>query len=299
MKITDVVEFDFFQKTEEWLGEIKMVKATQTYKNYRSVLDTAYRFQLETGAIWDIEFLDSDFIDNFIKYMLIECHLLESTVDKYMRTLKLFLSVTFPGRDLSFVHNIKMREKVVWLLAGELLTLKDLDVNAPWDRIRDLFLFMATTGMRYEDTQRYNHEWLESSEENFVEYTQMHPGGAAYTVLRGTAEEILKAYNGAPPIMEKKDYVNGLRALLHTMDFTRPVKVWESVGTKRMLFQKPLAFAVDETTGRQTYIMQLLTNNVPINKTMIYAGHFDYRTFRPYLDHSKRFSQQYTNPLSF
>ena len=299
MKLRDVVEFEFFQHAAEWLDGVRMVKAYQTYRNYKVVIDAAKKYQEHSGMVWDVEYLDHSFIDGFTKFLILDMRLQYSTLNKYLSILKLFLSDTYPGRDFSFVASTGLREKVVWIHSGELLLLKDIELDAPWDRIRDLFLFMATTGMRYVDTQRYDSDWLMDDEDNYVEYTQLQPGRASYTVLKGTPEEILKAYNGAPPVMEEASYVNGLRALLHNLDMVRQVSAWEEVKGKKVLLRKPLAFAVDKHTGRQTYIMQLLTNNVPIAKAMEYAGHYDYKTFTPYIIPSRRYVTEQLSRLQF
>ncbi|MFA5417033.1 MAG: phage integrase SAM-like domain-containing protein [Bacteroidales bacterium] len=287
-EVLDGITFPFFQEADTWLTGIKETKTNQTYRNYKMAIDVAREFESKTDYRWDADLMDERFYNRFVQFLIIDKGLLDTTAAKYIATLRRFIKIGFPEYDFPYFHYSSFMARMIFLEAGELIQLQIAELKPPYDKIRDLFLFTACSGLRYEDSQRYLSDWEVEGAETVVEYPQLIKSRGSYAVLQGEKERILRAYGGVPPQIPLDIYENGLRALLYTQDLTRDVEYWEPTNGKKKMETRPLALAANKDLGRQTYIIQLLLNNVPVEIVMEYAGHHDYRTFMPYLEVARR-----------
>ena len=281
--------FTFFDKVDAWLMGVKRSVSNQTYRNTKNAMDSARKFEQDTGMKWDIDLLDRDFYTQYVQYLVIDRGLLDTTVARYVRTVRQFLVEHFHDTDFSYFQHTLFQENIVWLHQGELIQLNALQIASPYDKIRDLLLFSVATGMRYKDTQRYEPSWADEAQDNLVEYPQLYDKNQQFTSLPGVAAKILKAYGGAPPKLSAQDYTYGVQALFNVMEFHRPVDVMVRENGKWVKKTKPFYLAIHREIGMQTFIMQLLINKVDIRTVMDFAGHQDYRTFMAYIDLSRRY----------
>ena len=65
---------------------------------------------------------------------------------------------------------LNVEEEVIALLEPELKNLIDADLGGWMESTRDLFVFLATTGMRFSDSQLFNPNWV--TPEQILEFSQ-------------------------------------------------------------------------------------------------------------------------------
>jgi len=272
--------FDFFKKADKWLASIKDTKSKQTYKNCKTVLNVAKEFEQHSGLIWDMDIINTAFVLHYYRYLIIERGLFDTTANKHIRTVKQFARETFPEHEFPSISPTMLQHKLVWLNQGELTTLNSLRLEPPYDRILDLFLFLAATGVRYHDSQTFQTSWQTPMADNLAEYMSLYDLKNGYSPLPGVASKILETYGGIPPRVAPTTFLAGIRSILKLVNFSRPVQVY----TGKTNVSLPICGAADMELGRQTYIMLLLMKNVPIPTVMQYCGLFNIRTFSKYID---------------
>lgn len=106
----------------------------------------------------DINTWDRINFERFIQYLLLNQKMADSTIQRFVKGLKTFMKFAYPFKDLSWMKYALLSkvEEIVALSEGELKSLIDADLKGYLDTSRDLFVFLATTGMRYSDSQQFD-----------------------------------------------------------------------------------------------------------------------------------------------
>ena len=151
------------------------------------------------------------------------------------------------------------------LLESELKRMRDADFdgNAKLERVRDLFIFSAYTGLAFCDTQAFDYRSMTVKEGNmtFIDGSRIKTDTQYFTPILAPAMEVLKKYDfKLPRISNQKanDYLHLIQAQL---------------GIK-----KPLTFHV----ARHSFATLALAHDVPIENVARMLGHEDIRTTQIY-----------------
>ena len=151
------------------------------------------------------------------------------------------------------------------LLESELKKMRDADFdgNPKLERVRDLFIFSAYTGLAFCDTQAFDYKQMTVKEGNmtFIDGSRIKTDTQYFTPILAPAMEVLKKYDfKLPHISNQKanDYLHLIQAQL---------------GIK-----KPLTFHV----ARHSFATLALAHDVPIENVARMLGHEDIRTTQIY-----------------
>ena len=151
------------------------------------------------------------------------------------------------------------------LLETELKKMRDADFdgNTKLERVRDLFIFSAYTGLAFCDTQAFDYKQMTVKEGNmtFIDGSRIKTDTQYFTPILAPAMEVLKKYDfKLPRISNQKanDYLHLIQAQL---------------GIK-----KPLTFHV----ARHSFATLALAHDVPIENVARMLGHEDIRTTQIY-----------------
>ena len=151
------------------------------------------------------------------------------------------------------------------LLESELKKMRDADFdgNMKLERVRDLFIFSAYTGLAFCDTQAFDYKSMTVQEGNmtFIDGSRIKTDTQYFTPILAPAMEVLKKYDyHLPKISNQKanDYLHLIQAQL---------------GIK-----KPLTFHV----ARHSFATLALAHDVPIENVARMLGHEDIRTTQIY-----------------
>ena len=151
------------------------------------------------------------------------------------------------------------------LLESELKRMRDADFedNVKLERVRDLFIFSAYTGLAFCDTQAFDYKQMTVKEGNmtFIDGSRIKTDTQYFTPILAPAMEVLKKYDfKLPRISNQKanDYLHLIQAQL---------------GIK-----KPLTFHV----ARHSFATLALAHDVPIENVARMLGHEDIRTTQIY-----------------
>ena len=149
------------------------------------------------------------------------------------------------------------------LLESELKKMRDYPFDGKLERVRDLFIFSAYTGLAFCDVQNFDYQSMTVKEEDlvFIDGNRIKTDTKFFTPILAPAMEVLKKYEfKLPKISNQKanDYLHLIQAQL---------------GIK-----KNLTFHV----ARHSFATLALAHDVPIENVARMLGHEDIRTTQIY-----------------
>ena len=166
-----------------------------------------------------------------------------------------------PYKRCDFKHGKSKVRKP--LLEDELLKLRNLELPLKLDKVRDLFIFAAYTGLAYADVMVFNYHTMTEQHNNqtYIDGERVKSGGNFFTPILPPAMEVLKKYDfKLPQISNQK--VNDYLHVLET----------------RAELNKPLTFHI----ARHSFATLALTYDIPIDKLQRMMGHENIRTTQIY-----------------
>lgn len=164
--------------------------------------------------------------------------------------------------DLVSFNRGKCKERQP-LLESELKMMRDAKLEPKLERVRDLFIFSAYTGLAFCDTQAFDYEKMTLTEGNmtFIDGSRIKTDTKFFTPILSPAMEVLKKYNFHLPHLSNQkanDYLHLIQQLLG--------------------FKKNLTFHV----ARHSFATLALAHDVPIENVARMLGHEDIRTTQIY-----------------
>lgn len=183
-------------------------------------------------------------------------------VKKYTRILKLNELIAQDPYDLCRFSRGHSKVRTP-LNEEELLTLREVELVDKLDRVRDLFIFAAYTGMAYADVQRFDFDNMTQriGNINYIDSTRLKTGTAFYTPILKPAMDVLKKYNfRLPRITNQK-----ANEYLHVIEVIAGI-------------QKSLTFHL----ARHSFATLALAHDVPVEDVARMLGHTDIKTTQIY-----------------
>jgi len=176
---------------------------------------------------------------------------------------------------------LNVEEEVIALLEPELKNLIDADLGGWMESTRDLFVFLATTGMRFSDSQLFNPNWV--TPEQILEFSQLKTGGKAFPPLYEVSRCVLLKYDGIPPQISNQKFNDHLKELFEELKLNRPVTIRVIRNKKVYETVSPLSAVISSHTARRTFITMCLNKGMPLQDVMKMSGHSDYKSMKPYI----------------
>jgi site-specific recombinase XerD len=166
-----------------------------------------------------------------------------------------------PYNHVQFKHG-RYKERVP-LTEEELLTMRQANLSPKLERVRDLFVFMAYTGVAYADMCNFNFETMAEKHgaTYFINSARVKTGSKFYTPILPPAMDVLKKYNFKLPIITNQK----LNDYLHVIQ-------------EKLNIHKELTCHV----ARHSFATMLLTHDFTLEKTGRALGHKDLKTTQVY-----------------
>jgi integrase len=149
------------------------------------------------------------------------------------------------------------------LTEDELLKLRDAKLPPKLDRTRDLFIFMAYTGLAYVDMCHFNFKTMAEKQGNtyYINGERIKTGSKFYAPILPPAQAVLEKYNYKLPIITNQklnDYLDLVR--------------------EKLSMNKKITCHV----ARHSFATLLLTYDFTVEKTARALGHKDIKTTQVY-----------------
>lgn len=193
-----------------------------------------------------------------------------ATIDNYHKRLHHYIMFAFQKEMISRdpylsvkIKRGKNKERKP-LLEEELVVLRDADIKDKYlDRVRDLFIFAAYTGLAYIDVMSFDFDTMTEQQDKmfFIDGKRTKTGSNFYTPILPPAMDVLKKYDFKLPMISNQK----LNMYLHVLE-------------KQLGIKKRISFHI----ARHTFATVALSYNVPIDKVARMLGHKNIKTTQIY-----------------
>lgn len=260
-----------------------------TAKHYKTSLNHLRAFgkhKRVTG--FPLDDVGLPFYHDFVRFLLTDMEMVNGTVNNQIKRLKVVLKYAYESSLTTnrayerFKKLTEYQNEVVYLTLAELniLVAADLSDDPKLERVRDMFVFACSTGLRHSDFSRLTAENIHGDE---LRVQTQKTRDRLVIPLNQYSRSVIERYpNGFLKLSQQKfnDYVKevGKRCGLDT-----PVAVVEHRGGKQITSWVPKYEQFSSHTGRRTFISQGLERGMPTPVMMTFTGHKDHRTLSRYI----------------
>ena len=199
-------------------------------------------------------------------------------IRKYTRMLKLNEIIEQDPYDFCKITRGHSKPRTP-LTEQELLKMRKVKLIDKLDRVRDLFIFAAYTGMAYADVQRFNFKEMthKIGRLYYIDSERLKTGTEFYTPILKPAMDVLKKYDyKLPRITNQK-----------ANDYLHVIEV-------QCGFKKSLTFHL----ARHSFATLALAHDVPIEDISRMLGHADIKTTQIYCKILKTTVQRHSEALA-
>jgi integrase len=280
------VLFDFI---DNYIAEHSTIREKGSLSVYRALKNHLKAFESnKTKVMFDR--VDYAFFQSFQIFLIEKRNLNNTTVAKQLSTLKTFLNyATKNGINVNdgYKNFVIKREplEVIALTNNEFLSLHNFDLSTKLRlaKVRDIFCFACTTGLRYSDLAQLKREHIK---DNNIELVIKKTKQTLKIPLNPYSKAILQKYQHQlqplPMITNQRlnDYV---KELCQLVGVNEPIEIVRYKGTKRIATVHPKYELIGVHTGRKTFATLSLERGMTAEVVMATTGHTDYKSFKRYV----------------
>lgn len=167
----------------------------------------------------------------------------------------------------------------------EYLAQIDLSNNQKLERVRDLFLIGAYTGLRFSDFTRIQPEHIQEHEgERLIQITTQKTDQTVFIPLHKTLDEVLKKYGYKSPSMSNQKMNDYLKELGQLAGFTKEIIVNDATGGIQTEKKIPMWEMLTTHVARRSFATNFYQKYpAQIDRIMKITGHTTERMFRAYI----------------
>ncbi len=282
---------DFFKLYDDFIAQSKGVKAYNTVKQHRTAYNHLKAFQEACKYKLTLESINLDFHSRFVAYLFNQAQLGPNSVGDVIKNLKIFLGdLTDKGINKNLTFRDRKFKKpsapveIITLTQDELNQLVNLDLskNKRLDRIRDLFIFGCTTGLRFSDMANLKPENIK---DKFVQFTTVKTKDRLMVPLTAIPRQILAKYENHLPNVPSNQKMNDyLKELGELAQINEPVQRVKYIGAKRLETVYPKYALITTHAARRTFATLCREKGMSYEEIMKFTGHKSIKMLEKYLN---------------
>lgn len=290
----------FWEYYDEYLANQKLKCAVNTLKKHRTSLELLKRFSRIRSGI-DFQTIDTEFYHRYVDFLLTKMNHSNVTIAKYTQTLKQFLNYCSQrGYNKNMIYKTftfaAKEPEVIALKREEILAIKSLDLskNKPLEKVRDCFLFLCFTALRYSDAANLKKENVLNET---LEYVSIKTKSAVSVPLHPSALEIIKKYklsdsNTLLPFISNQKMNGHLKEIGKMANLNRDVIKVKYYGALRKEFKRKLHEVITTHIGRKSFISYLFNQGMDSELIRSFSNHKSISSFAKYLKIDQNYQKQ-------
>ncbi len=284
---------DFFTIYDRFISEKKNDKTDQansisTIRRYEYNKTLLEGFQTKSGYALRFNTINKKFYNTFIHYCVEEK---EHSANTLSRNIGLFKTFMFWAMANKYTYNDEFKKfiKVKRFATDEIaLTLDDVENIYNYDlkenkkliRVRDLFVFGCSSGMRYSN---YSTVRKKDIVNGFIKVMDQKDKSKSLSIpLNRYSNEILEKYDYQLPQISNQKFNDYIKDLFEEMEYKDLIKKTMKYGNEIVETESPFYKRVSSHTARRSFITIMKNKNVPDKIIMSYTGHKSLEIFNNY-----------------
>lgn len=296
----DKPEGDFWDLYDGFVKESGRLNnwARATFRKFRTVRNHLCGFKEHRGGELSFEVFTEDGLNDYVDFLRDVEGMRNVTIGKHVSFLKWFLRwAARKGHNgnpafASFKLKLKStQKKVIFLTTDELVRLRDCEIPATkryLERVRDIFLFLCFSGLRYSDVANLKRSDIK---DNHIEVTTIKTADSLSIEFNSHTKAIIEKYkevqfrsNRVLPIITNQKFNEYLKELGKLAEIDEPIRETYYKGNERIDAVMPKYALLGSHAGRRTFICNALALGIPPQVVMKWTGHSDYKAMKPYID---------------
>lgn len=258
-------------------------------REYERTFELLKEYCKEKRKKVDFEHIDLNFYHDFSAY-LTSLNLATNTIGKKIQTLKIFLNAATDAGHNTYTHYkshrftcIKEETESIHLTQEELQKLynHDFSKNHRLEKIRDLFLIGAWTGLRFSD---WNQVTPENIDDGLLMVKQSKTGGKIWIPLHPMVESIINKYDGElPEVPSNQKFNDYLKEVGEIAKINAPFKKSITKGGVKQTTVYKKHTLLTTHAARRSFATNAYNAGVPSLTIMAITGHKTETSFLKYL----------------
>lgn len=181
-------------------------------------------------------------------------------------------------------------KEIIYLTQEEIRKLETYQfqpTQSSLERVRDVFLFLCFTGLRYSDVAKLKRTDIK---DGFMEVVTKKTNDGLRIELNKHSLSILEKYKGfkfsedlALPVISNVKMNEYLKILGQTCGLDQPTRIVYFQGNKRHENVLPKWALLTTHCGRRTFVVTALRLGIPSEVIMKWTGHSDLKAMKPYM----------------
>ncbi|MCU0469886.1 MAG: site-specific integrase [Arcicella sp.] len=275
----------FYEWFEYYINDRTSFQSVEIAKHRKTALNKLKVFfgkKIPTFA--DIDF---NFYSEYRNWLLEEGELANSSVNKQFDYLKGFLRYASKHKlfDTSILEDFdRLKEyetHTVYITKEELKIIWEFEFdNERLEKVRDLFVFACSTGLRESDFSNVKPENIKN-DELFI--TTIKTSDPLIIPLNTYSRAVLKKYDNALPKYSQQKFNDYIKEVAQIIGLDTPEQVITYKKGVRTETTVPKYELITSHTGRRTFITQCIMRGIPIPVIRSMTGHKDLNSFQKYI----------------
>lgn len=294
--LADLLETSFIKYFEQSIEDFKTGKklmsvgkkkgkryGERAIKNYGVTLSAMQRY-IKNRGLSDIEFshVNKGFYGDFMTF----CYEVEqkevSTFGSYIKCIKTVMCESgkpFVTKDFycpdGEADTVYLTPKQIDLIAA-----LDLTEKPTLDRVRDLFLIGAFTGLRFSD---FSNLHIDNVTDNFIRLKQLKTGNNVVIPITSKLKPVLAKYPERLPTISNQKFNGYIKEIAEIAGLTEQRTIRNTKGNKVNETIKPLYSLISSHCCRRSYATNMFEAGVPPMLIMSATGHKTESSFLKYI----------------
>lgn len=305
-KIT--VKSDFFRIYQEFLDEKENDYtgnsiSNSTLKRYKCNKNLLEDFESNSKVKISLGKFDNKLYNKFLKYCIEEKKHSANTLHRNVGLLKTFLlwalnkKYTYNNNFIAFKKPAKFTTDEIALNYEqvELIYNYNLSENKRLEKVRDLFVFGCTTGMRFGNYSTISRSDVDG---NFIRVIDLKSKSKNLAIpLNSISKSILEKYDYNLPSITNQKMNEYIKEVFKKLEFTDEIKRTMKYGDELVDQKAEFWTRISSHTARRSFITIMKNKRVPDKVIMSYTGHTSLEVFNAYYRPSEDDKINYMNEV--
>lgn len=286
------VNFDFFQLYRDWIEDMKAQQSEGTIKHHQTSYNNLMRFKEANPKIgWRLPDINLNFYNKYLSFILSQYKgkpakehqgVQNSTADIAIKELLTFLHY-LEGANYTLSPQVRKFKRlrgpseILFLTKDELEAFRVAPLTGRHDRVRDLFVLQANTGLRISDFSRLSKDHIQVFERGDYKGYKIVMRAfknlrAVNVLLSKVAYDLLEKYDFELPLISEQKYNKYIKEALNEAGIHRMVERIERRGGEKTVVMKEICWLLSNHDAIKTFITHALNEGVKVKTVAAITG---------------------------